>query len=238
MRLFSALLLALFIGCGKQVTTTSSSLDSSKILANCPAGAHDPDSIDELVVMINSLPKPMTADCFLKSLKRPLYVNASSSTMSVQPADGDKNPRIFIFKGNLILTLVPNGEGSLVLEFSELKNDVRSFKGEVVLPVTKTLAPADPYVRTINGSQTTCKGCHASEQPEFKIGNVQIYSSKALKPSPGMDVPLSNLSYELYLCDFKKDYSKRCDFYRALLNFGEVHPINFPADMPTLLDSF
>lgn len=238
MRLFSVLFLILIIGCGKQVTKTSSSLESSKLLANCPANTYDPDSIDELLTMINALPKPMDATCFLKSLKRPLYVNASSSTMSVQPANTSKNPRIFIFKGNLILTLVPNGEGSLVLEFSELKNDVRSFKGEVALPVTKTIAPADPFIRITNGARTTCQGCHSSEQPEYKIGNVQVYSSKALKPSAGMDVPLSSLNYELYLCDFRKDYSSRCEFYRALLNFGEVQPINFPVDMPTLLDSF
>ncbi len=238
MRFVASVLLILLLGCGKQVTTTSSRLESSKLLANCPAGAFDPDSIDELLSMINSLPKPMDAECFLKSLKRPLYVNASSSKMSVQQADGPKNPRIFIFKGNLILTLVPQGEGSLVLEFSELKNDVRSFKGELALPVTKTVSPADPFLRITNGSRTTCQGCHTSEQPEFKIGDVQVYSSKALKPSSGMDVPLSSLNYEHYLCNFRNDYSKRCEFYRALLGFGEVLPKDFPADMPTLLDAF
>jgi hypothetical protein len=238
MRVVTAFLLILLLSCGKQVTSIKGSSETSKLLAKCAAVAYDPGDIDELLAMINALPKPMDTECFLKALKRPLYVNASSSTMSVQPASGVANPRIFIFKGNLIIALVPSGEGSLVLEFSELKNDVRSIKGEIPLPVMDTVSASAPFSRIAVTGKTTCQGCHSSEQPEFKIGDVQVYSSKAFQPSASRDVPLSSLNYQLYLCDFNSDSSKRCGFYRALLNGGEVLPKSFPSDMPTLLDAF
>ncbi len=238
MRLVTAFFLIFVVSCGKQLSTVNSQAESSKLLAKCSSGAYDPNDIDELLAMINSLPKPLDTECFLKALKRPLYVNASSSTMSVQPAAGVANPRIFIFKGNLIIALVPQGEGSLVLEFSELKNDVRSIKGEISLPVIGTVSPSAPFSRIASAGKTTCQGCHSSEQAEFKIGDVQVYSSKALKPSATRDVPLSSLNYQLYLCDFNSDSSKRCGIYRALLNGGDVLPKEFPADMPGLLDSF
>jgi hypothetical protein len=206
-------------------------------LTSCPSGSFDPGTISELLVMINSLPKPLDADCFLKNLKRPLYVNASSSTMSVQPAVNEANPRIFIFNKNLIITIVPTGEGSLVMEFSELKNDVRSIKGEIVLPVKSNVSGSAPFTRISSGSQTTCRGCHTSEQAEYMIGDVQVYSSKALKPTASKDVSISRLQDENYLCNFRKDTSKRCRIYNALFS-GQVIPKVFPADMPTLLDAF
>lgn len=238
MRLLGTFLLILLIGCGNQMAPTSSLSAGSKLLANCPAGAYDPGDYEELLAMINALPKPMDAECFLKSLKRPLYINATSSTMSVQPADGSANPRIFIFKGHLIIALVPNGEGSTMLEFSELKNDVRSIKGEIALPVMGTLTTPDLFTRITGVGRTTCQGCHSSEQPEFKVGDVQVYSSRALKPTSSKEVSLSKIESELYLCDFRKETTKRCGFYRMLLGGGDVFPKAFPTDMPTLLDTF
>ena len=238
MRIVSVFFLILLFSCGNQAPVGTSGQEQSKLLASCPSGTYDPENIDDLIAMINALPKPMDARCFLKSLKRPLVVNATSSTMSVQPANGEKSPRIFIFKGNLIISMVPDGEGSSLLEFSELKNDVRSFKGEVSLPVYKTVSSTDPFTRINNGSRTTCSGCHTSEQAEFMIGSVQVYSSKALKPSASMDVPVATLANENYLCGFRGDTSKRCGFLSALFSGGTVTQGNFPVDMPTLLNAF
>lgn len=231
---FSLILTLLFISaCGKTPVPVSSQMDSSKLLTNCPAGTYDPQDSEELIAMMNALPKPLGAECFLKALKRPLYVNASSSVMSVQPANGTKSPRIFIFKGNLIIALVPDGNGSKFLEFSELKSDVRSIKGEIDLPLSHAIGDEVPFKKV-----SSCKGCHADERAEYKIGDLQVYSSKALKPSASSDVPVSTLSYEHYLCNFQRDYSKRCEFYRALFHGGEILPKSFPEAMPTLQDSF
>ena len=55
-----------------------------------------PDSIGDAVALINALPKPLTIACFVSALNRPLNLNLTTSTISVQPAIGVSNPRIFI----------------------------------------------------------------------------------------------------------------------------------------------
>lgn len=237
-RMLSFILLFIMVSCGQAVKAPVENASNPSALSECKSGQYDPQNIDQLLNMINSLPKPLELECILKSLKRPLYVNASASTMSVQPAVGTKSPRIFIFKGNLILTLVPAGEGSLVLEFSELKNDVRSIKGEIDIPVLSIFKKSDAFTKINNTNKTTCSGCHTSEQFEYQMDGVPVYSSKALKPSSTKNVPLQNLRNELYLCQSKNDSSRRCAILSSLLSHGPVSAKEFPADMPSLLDAF
>lgn len=236
-------LLALFLSCGKQAVTTSSgdSVQSNSVASDCKlsAGAsNDPQNVEELITYINALPKPMNVDCFLKNLKRPLYVNATSSTLSAQPADGVKNPRIFIFKGPLIISLVPSGTGAQLLEFSELISNTRSIKGELVLPINQKVNSSDPFVRINNTNKTSCNGCHNSEKFEHLVDGVQVYSSTAFRPSTDKNVMIDNMKYELYLCEYNKVSSNRCRFLNALLSNGEVRSKSFPSEMMTFLSIF
>lgn len=235
------LLLLTVISCGAEIVPkkdTNALPSSASNLSDCKVGLYNPQNIDQFLNMIHELPKPLELECILKSLKRPFSVNATSSTMSVQPAVSPKDPRIFIFKGNLILSFVTAGDGSLIFEFSEMQSDMRSVKGEILIPVVSSFKKSDAFSHINNMNKTSCSGCHSAERPEYQIDGVQVYSSKALKPSSSKNVPLQNLRNELYLCQYKKDSSRRCSILTALLSHGEVNQEYFPSEMPTLLDSF
>lgn len=233
--------LLLLISC---VEEQSVKIDQSlkKSASTCNSGSvtealADPQSIEEVVNLINALPKPLDLSCFLQSLKRPLYLNASASILSAQPAAGETNPRIFIFKGNLIISIVAAGAGSKLLEFSELKYSRRSIKGELTLPIEKSVANSDPFKKIITENKTSCSGCHTLEQEEYITEGIQVYSSIAIRPSINKDIHIDDLKYELYLCQFYRLENSRCHIYHSLLSFGEVVPQEFPADMPTFLES-
>lgn len=207
-------------------------------MTKCPQTKFDPQNITELMSMISALPKPLELECFLKTLKRPFAVHATSSKMSVQPAVSSRDPRIFIFKGSLVLSFVTAGEGSLILEFSELKSDVRSIKGEIDIPVVSNFRPVDAFTKTLAVNKTTCSGCHTSEQAEYMFDGVQVYSSRALKPTASTKVTLQALQNEHYICQASNDKSRRCAIYSALLSEGNVTDRDFPDATPTLLSGF
>lgn len=114
-------------------TNTASCSDSSNI-------SNDPKSIEDTINLINALPKPLTLDCFLNSLKPPLNVFAVTSTFSAQPAVDQNSPRIFLIKSNFVLSVVPSGIGRNLLEFGEFNSDLESFKGELEFPVVSTVS--------------------------------------------------------------------------------------------------
>ena len=218
--------------------TAPSASTSLFVVTNCPDQEFDPKSINDLMTMISQLPKPLELECFLKNLKRPLSINATSSKMSVQPAVSAQDPRIFIFKGNLVMSFVTAGEGSLILEFSEWKSDVRSIKGEIEIPVVSNFKPVDAFTRTITDNRTTCSGCHTGEQTESIYNGIQMYSSRTLKPTTSTKVTLPELQAQYYLCQSQSSKGRRCAIYSALFSKGQVSDIDFPADTPTLLSGF
>lgn len=241
MRTLSLILLIMLMSCGKGPAVVSQKNSSAQEVytSTCTAvaGTADPRTIEQLLVLINSLPKPLDISCLVKTLKRPLFVNATSSTMSVQPANGITDPRIFIVKGNLIMAIVPSGSGSKILEMSELTSSTRSFKGEITLPVRTTLSKSDVFARTITSNQTSCSGCHFGERKEVVNGQ-EVFTSSALRPSPSKDMTLDKLQHENYLCNFNKDSSARCALYKAIFSYGEVDSYQFDSSMPLFLSNF
>jgi hypothetical protein len=224
------------LSCVQQESVKSVSQSDQTSGATCDVNSvnenlKNPESIEELTSLINALPKPLTADCLVKALKRPLYVNASSSTMSAQPASSWESPRIFIFKGNLIISVVPSGEGSKVLEFSEMISSIRSIKGEVVLPIVNDLTQTDAFSRINYGTRSSCSGCHTSERIESTINGVPVYSSLAFRPSTSDDVSLEYLKDSQYLCQVQMNTSQRCVFMNSLFSNGEVIAKPFPETM-------
>lgn len=218
-------------------SNSTTSTEECQISAEVEA-LSDPQSLDEAMAFIAALPKPIELKCLLKSLKRPLEINATSSMSSAQPASGSNNPRIFIFKGDLIISIVPDGIGKDHVEFSELIGGNLSIKGELALPVTTDVTIKSPYARILNGTATgtSCRGCHGSETQTTTIDGVPVFQSKAFKPLASKNVPLASLNQQLYYCDFYNDSNERCEIFRALLKNGTVTERDFPPTLPTMFD--
>ncbi|MEZ4742110.1 MAG: hypothetical protein R3B45_06665 [Bdellovibrionota bacterium] len=191
-------------------------------------------TIEEAIQLINTLSHPVGIPCFISALPKPLIINATTSTLSVQPALGKDNPRFFIFLNKLLISFVPTGEGSEVVEFSYLISDYQSIKGEIAFPVTKELSESAAYERILNEAKTntTCSACHAGESPasnEFANG---AFISKAIKPFSKNQLDREALEALQDSC--QNDISERCQIINAVMKSGNFLMTDFPSDMPTL----
>lgn len=197
-----------------------------------PAGVSgSPKTIEDVVALINALPKPVTVPCFLASLNRPLKVSLTSNPFSAQPAVGERSPRIFIMIGNLFISVVPEGDGAKLIEFSSLLTVDTSIKAELSFPVTARLTPEAPYERIRFQGGTACAPCHANETRVSSITFANAFSSRALQPRPDFKVDLDYLRVETRGCDSAIE-PERCAILKALFNYGPVQSQDFPAGMP------
>jgi hypothetical protein len=191
-----------------------------------------PRDIEEVVTMVNALPKPTSIACFVEALERPLRMKAVHSVFSAQPATSERSPRFFIFLDPLIMTVVPEGIGRQLLELSVLQRDrSMSLKGEIVFPVTETIGAEYPYAHIEAMPRgSVCGLCHRDEVRSGSITFATAYVSRAYRPRPQDDeVPLPQIDGEARDCDRSVD-PERCDVLRAL--FGGAHEEqDFPAEM-------
>ncbi len=201
-----------------------------------PAGVSgSPQTIEQAVALINALPKPTTLACYLESLDRPLALYPTSGTVSAQPAQGVRSPRIFIFSGPLISSIVPDGAGAHLLEFGQLDGK-SSIKGELTFPVTAPLSAEAPYAQVMfSAGATSCSFCHRDEAPDRAVGAMFAYRSRALRPVPEERVPVAYLEAQQRLCDPAAE-PERCELLDALLVHGPVVLQHFPADLPTIFE--
>lgn len=198
-----------------------------------PGTTGSPGTIEEAMALLNALPKPTSAACFVESLDRPLTAYATNSPFSAQPALSARSPRIFLKLGRLWVSIVVDGESSYLLEFSYLLADeLRSIKGEVETPVEVPLAPSAPYDRVRFGSGTNCGLCHYGEQPVPSITFAQAFASIPFRPRPETRVNLINLADAARTCDWAQE-PRRCDMLSALFADGPVTEESFPDAMPT-----
>lgn len=192
-----------------------------------------PRTIEEAVALINSLPRPTSVACLVESLDRPLRVSASESNLSAQPAQGRRSPRIFLFSGPLILSVVPEGMGAEVVEFSQLDDSGRSVKGELAFPVEAEVPPEAPYTKVMFQPELTfCALCHADEQPAYRVGGAWAYSSRALRPVDSSLVSLEELRREASTCDATVE-PERCQLLQELFEHGTPRAHTFPSSLPT-----
>jgi hypothetical protein len=234
------LIVTLGQGCSKSgfkaATLNLSSTSSAPVQATCdtpPGFSGTPQTIEEAIAMINVLPRPVTAACFLQSLKRPLGVTLTNSTTSMQPAFNTRSPRIFVLVGNLTISVVPEGDGSEVIEFSVLTSTATTLKGELALPVTAPLAKSAAYDRIRFGdSGTTCQFCHSNEVRDPNITWANAFRSDAFLPRAATKVDLEFLRNEWATCDAVAE-PKRCETLKGLFGYGEVDAKDFPADYKT-----
>lgn len=202
----------------------------------CPppaASMGDPQSIDELVVHVNDMPHPLTLACFLESLSRPLFMNATKSFFSAQPAVGTRSPRIFIFLNALILSVVPEGEARVLLEMSETIEPGRSIKAEIAFPVTEELTTDSPFERLPLSNVTACGVCHDNEEPVRGIEGAVV--SESLRPRQSEVIAVEDVRLEFESCDPELERD-RCEMFTALFAHGDVLEQSFPDFLPTIFD--
>jgi hypothetical protein len=197
-----------------------------------PGTTGAPTSIDEAVALANSLPSPATAECFIESLDRPLGIEATFSKLSVQPADGERSPRIFVWTSDsLVMTIVLDGPGRNLVEFGQFVSPRRSIKAEIEFPLTHSISPTEPYDRVRNDRHpeiTSCLVCHDDERDEPSIPHAR--SSLAVRPHPNTLVDIGSLATEREQCNWDEE-PQRCVYLDALLGRGKVEYRAFDASL-------
>lgn len=224
-------------------TTTASSTDttssqppigSSVSKCTLPAGVSgSPQTIEDLVALINALPKPTSVPCLLEVLDRPLKLALTNSTFSVQPAVGDRSPRIFIFIGDLEMSVVPEGAGAKSIELGYRNGTFTSIKAALDFPVTDALTPDAPYKGIAYNGQTSCVFCHNNEMRMNSITFAEAYTSRVLRPFDNTLVTLDTAKSNTASCDPLKEPT-RCAILNSIFSNGEVQSQPFPLNLGTL----
>lgn len=169
---------------------------------------------------MESLPAPVDAACVLHGLQRPLQVEATRSQLSLQPGTS-ASPRLFVFSGDLVLSLVPDGPGRDLIELGEVVDATHSVKAELALPIELPLADDALFERIRQGEGSHCAACHTQERPDL--------ASVVLRPQPETLVPLDELEQEARRCGGDPT---RCGVLDALFD-GPVEHHPFDSRFPT-----
>lgn len=208
-----------------------------------PAGASmAPTTILDAIGMANALyaAKPaaspsLSLSCFVQRLSRPLTTLGVQSVFSLQPADGERNPRIFLFSGALVMSVVPGGPAADRIELAEYPNPLRSIKAEMAFPLTAPLPPNEPFDRIRNSTGTVCGGCHRDEQPSPQFTFTKVYESGVFRPRPQDMVPLPYMEDQARACNPQQE-PYRCAVLRAVFDRGQISTGAFSPDAPTIFD--
>ncbi len=208
--------------CGSPAPAPELTVDARRCKPG-PGATGSPRSIEEAVALANTLPFPVTAECLVEALDRPLRIEASNSRLSVQPAAGDRSPRVFVWTDDrLVMTIAVDGEGRDLVEFGQFVTPRRAIKGELEFPLTEPATLADALARVRNPDYpniTSCFVCHDRERDEPSIPGAR--SSLALRPKPSSLVPVEALRGERAACDDAAEPA-RCRWLEALFAHGPV----------------
>jgi hypothetical protein len=208
-------------GSKDETSSTASCTDVTETLGS-------PKTIEETVTLINSLPRPLSLGCFLNSLKAPLGVMAVNSTGSAQPAVDNANPRIFIIRNKLVLSVATAGAGRSLLELGELVGSSESFKGELAFPVEGTVT-ADQIVSQMaqTPSTSTCATCHGGER-KVQHGTLgPLWASSIVRPNTAQKISYAYLRAQASSCDSNAT-PHRCDVLKAIYTKGLAEDVDFP----------
>lgn len=188
-----------------------------------------PTTIEEVVALVNALPKPTSLACVLESLDRPLPMYASTSVGSAQPAHGPRSPRVFLFRDELTMSVVIEGEASQTLEFAYAIGDRMSIKAELVFPIDELLEPSAPYDQIAVSGGTTCGLCHGAEVPVAQIDFADAWASDVFQDDPDELLPRALLRQYALDCDHETE-PERCELLDAIFGHGEIAPGDLPRD--------
>ncbi len=205
---------------------------TSDALRRCAETHGALSTIADALARLGALPQPAGGPCFIATLPRPLAVVATTGVTSAQPAAGRLSPRLFFLLPKLVISAVPAGDGSKMLEFGEWVTASRTIKGEIGLPVTAPLAPDAAFQRVLQGDdRTVCATCHRGEERHPSIPNAFV--SEAYRPQPGTFVPVTELKALHETCTLADDPSERCAMLHAVFDFGDVTPGEFAPAVTT-----
>jgi len=150
-----------------------------------------------------------------------MAVVGTASTFSLQPGNAT-NPRIFVFSGSLIMSVVPTGAANDQIELAQYTtSSVRSIKGQLVFPVTAPIAAAEPYDSVRLGGGTLCGDCHSGEVPAPQVTVTSAFESDVFQPRASQIVPLQKMQDDNATCDPQQD-AARCGILKGLFNHGAV----------------
>jgi len=189
----------------------------------------NPTTIQQFIDFVNELPKPVTVNCVLEAIERPLTIAATSNRFSAQGATGSTSPRIFVEKGKLIMTFVPGGPERFNIELAETTTSDQSIKGDLKFPINDSLLEYSAFISIYGGGEPACANlCHTSfkKLQTYDDGSVK-YSSNRIFPKENSIVPLIDL--ELFRQDCDSVGSDICNFYRSLFDHGDVDKFVFPS---------
>lgn len=188
-----------------------------------PAGhSGKPETIEQAVALLNALPKPVTVACFLQVLDRPFHIDVSSGNFSLQPAFGPANPRIFVFSGQLVVSVVPKGQGAGVMELGVLREAGRTLKAEIPFPITADIPKAAPYERILHGEDgTSCGVCHENESRDWSIDFAKGYASRVIPPARENQIEPAYLEWVYQQCDPAQE-PDRCAVLDAVFGPNDV----------------
>jgi hypothetical protein len=193
-----------------------------------PAGLGRPERIDDVVALVDAMGKggSVSLACVLESLDRPLTVAAATSPFSAQPTEDPTSPRLFVFSGEVVMSIVTDGEASHTLELGEYVAPGRTLKGELAFPTEVPLDPEAVFAETLVGDSSRCSTCHDSTQFAGMVGDVATYTSESLAPEPARVVPIGFVAQHARDCDGATD-TERCVLLGAVFGHGEVRAGEF-----------
>lgn len=181
-----------------------------------------PRDLSEAMILMNSLPKPVTLACFLQALTRPLSLYMTSSGESLQPSPGPRSPRTFIVFEPLVMSIVLDGPAQGALEFGYRSTPTRSVKTEILFPLQTDVTFDNLFDDVRSGTLTKCGNCHTGEIRTFDDElAVEVFESDIIAPYETMEVDLPALRAERERCDPASEPS-RCALLSALFDHGEV----------------
>lgn len=198
-----------------------------------PGARGSPRTVAEAVALVNTLPFPVTAECVVEALDRPLRIEATSSRDSLQRAAGARSPRVFVWSDDaLVISVVLDGPARDLVEFGQFVAPGRTIKAELEFPLTAPTTAAAAFARARNLEHpriTRCFVCHDDEEDE--PGEPGARSSLALRPRDATLVPVASLADEHARCDPAAEPA-RCAWLTALFAHGPVEHRPFDPALP------
>lgn len=185
-----------------------------------------PSTLEQAIILMNSLPKPASLECFLQALSRPLNVYLTSSGDSLQPSPGARSPRTFIIFEPLVMSIVFDGPGRPALELGYRSTPTRSIKTEFVFPLMTDVTATNFFDRAMDANDansTRCSACHTGEvqaaSPEFPG---EVFESDIFPPYDFLEVSVEALRNERETCDPSEE-PERCSMLSAFFDFGTIN---------------
>jgi len=200
-----------------------------------PGTTGAPSTLEQAIELANGLPFPVTAECFVEALDRPLRIEATRSRDSLQPAEGPRSPRVFLWGADaFVISIVLDGPARDLIEFGHFVTPTRTIKAELQFPLSAPTSAQAALDRVRNPEHpriTRCLVCHEREQDEpSRPGAI---SSLALRPRAPTLVDLASLRAEHQRCD-RETEPDRCRWLDALFTHGPVEHRPFDPALPIL----